>query len=338
MLRLTTILVILALMKMHSIAIRLLRVLALTAVVASEQPALAQTPAPDKIRIGTASSDLGAQAFYGLDLGYFRTAGIAADISRISGGPTIMAAVASGDLDIGWGNAIDVTVAHSRGIPITILATATIENQSDPGTGLLASAAASTIRTAKDLNGKTIALLSLKNFTELSTRYWMDKNGGDSKTVHFIELPYAAMMDAVKAGRVDAAVLDNTADPTLGKPGDPLHLLSAVFFSVAPRIEGAVWYSTTTWIAAHPAVAKRFVAVMKQTAEWANVHHRESADILAAHISRTADQINGGKRVMYGTSIQPALIQPELDLAFKYGLLAAPVPARDVITDVTTMP
>lgn len=317
----------------------LLRLVAAALVVAlvADAPVSAQS-APDKIRIGTAYSDLGGQVFYAADLGFFRQAGLDAEITRISGGPTIMAAVASGSLDVGWGNAIDATIAHAHGVPITILATATIEDKSDPGTGLLVSAEAGPIRSAKDLNNKTIAVLSVRNFTELATRNWIDKNGGDSKTVHFVELPYASMMDAVRAGRIDAAVLDNTADPTLGKPGDPLHLLSAVFFSVAPRLEGAVWYSTTTWIAAHPAAAKRFVAVMKKTAEWANAHHKESAEILAAHIARTVDQINGGKRVVYGTSISPALVQPELDLAYKYGLLSSPIRARDVITDAAALP
>jgi NitT/TauT family transport system substrate-binding protein len=322
-------------MDMSFRALRVAAAIAFAATLLIEQPAFAQTPLL-KIRIGTASSDLGAQVFYAADLGYFRDAGVDTEISKISGGPTIMAAVASGDLDVGWGNAIDVTVAHQHGVPITILATATVEDQSDPGTGLLASAQSSNIRTAKDLNNKTVALLSLRNFTELATRNWIDKNGGDAKTVHFIELAYAAMPDALIAGRVDAAVLDNTADPTLGKPGDALRLLSAVFFTVAPRLEGAVWYSSTNWIASHPVEARRFVSVMKQTAIWANAHHRESADILAAHIARTADQINGGKRVLYGTSISPALIQPELDLAFKYGFLSKPVNARDVISDVST--
>jgi NitT/TauT family transport system substrate-binding protein len=285
------------------------------------------------IRIGTASSDLGAQVYYAADLGYFRNAGLQATISPISGGPTIMAAVASGDLDVGWGNAIDVTVAHTRGIPITIIATATVEDQSDPGTGILAVTNASGFKNAKDLDGKTVALLSLRNFTELATRNWIDKNGGDAKTVHFIELPYSEMPAALQAGRIDAAVLDNTADPTLGKPGDPLHVLSAVFFTVAPRLEGAVWYSTTTWVASHRQQAKAFVSVMKQTALWANAHHDDSATILAAHIARSVDQIKGSKRVIYGTDISPALVQPELDLAYKYGLLAQPVQAHDVITN-----
>jgi NitT/TauT family transport system substrate-binding protein len=312
----------------HAVAAAVVILLALKAPYASGQTS------PATIRIGTASSDLGAQVFYAADLGYFRAAGLDSEISRIAGGPTIMAAVASGNLDIGWGNAIDVTVAHSRGIPITILATATIEDQSDAGTGLLATTIASGLKTAKDLNGKTIALLSLRNFTEMATRNFIDKNGGDSKTVHFIELPYSQMPDALNAGRIDAAVLDNTADPAIGKPGDPLRVMSAVFFTVAPRLEGAVWYTTKTWIAAHPNEAKKFVAVMKQTAEWGNAHHKESATILAAHIARTADQINASKRVIYGTSISPALIQPELDLAYKYGLLTQPVQARDVVTDV----
>jgi NitT/TauT family transport system substrate-binding protein len=306
--------------------------LVLLAPLTSGGAAYAQS-SPSPIHIGTAASDLGAQVFYAADLGYFRNAGLQPTISPISGGPTIMAAVASGDLDVGWGNAIDVTVAHQRGIPITIIATATVEDQSDPGTGILAVTNASGLKTAKDLTGKTIALLSLRNFTELATRNWIDKNGGDAKTVHFVELPYSEMPAALQAGRIDAAVLDNTADPTLGKPGDPLHVLSAVFFTVAPRLEGAVWYSTTTWVASHRQEAKAFVAVMKQTALWANGHHDDSATILASHISRTVDQIKGSKRVIYGTDISPALVQPELDLAFKYGLLAQPVQARDVITN-----
>ncbi|MGA2392805.1 MAG: ABC transporter substrate-binding protein [Candidatus Lustribacter sp.] len=311
---------------------RILAPLVLAAALASAGAANAQSSlAP--IRIGTASSDLGAQVYYADDLGFFRNAGLQATISPISGGPTIMAAVASGDLDIGWGNAIDATVAHQRGIPITIIATATIEDQSDPGTGILAVTNASGLKSAKDLDGKTIALLSLRNFTELATRNWVDKNGGDAKTVHFVEMPYSEMPAALQAGRIDAAVLDNTADPTLGKPGDPLHVLSAVFFTVAPRLEGAVWYSTTTWVAAHRQQAKAFVAVMKQTALWANAHHDDSATILAAHISRTVDQIRGSKRVIYGTDISPALVQPELDLAFKYGLLSQPVQALEMITN-----
>jgi hypothetical protein len=35
---------------------------------------------------------------------------------------------------------------------------------------------------------------------------------------------------------------------------------------------------------------------------------------------------------MYGTELSRDLLQPELDLAFKYGLLSKPVPARDIIT------
>lgn len=289
-----------------------------------------------KLNIGASPSDLGAEVFYAKDLGYFQKAGLDVEISPIPSGPTIMAAVASKGLDIGWGNAIDVAAAHQRGIPITIVATATVEDKNNPGTGLLAVAQTSAIRTAKDLTGKTIALLSLGNLTEISTKAWLDQNGGDSKGVHFVELPYSQMPDAVKAGRVDAAVLDNTADPTIGKPGAALLVLSAVFFAVAPRLEGAVWYATSDWVNANPTIARQFVAVMNQTAEWANGHHHESAQILAAHIARTAAQIDSNRRVLYGTNVSPALIQPELDLAFKYGLLKQPMPAREIISSVAT--
>jgi len=39
-----------------------------------------------------------------------------------------------------------------------------------------------------DINGKTIAINGLKNINEIPTDAWIDNNGGDSKTLKFIEM------------------------------------------------------------------------------------------------------------------------------------------------------
>ena len=47
-------------------------------------------------------------------------------------------------------------------------------------------------RTASDLNGKTVAVNTLRGLPQYGTQAWIDKNGGDSKRVKFVELPFSA--------------------------------------------------------------------------------------------------------------------------------------------------
>jgi NitT/TauT family transport system substrate-binding protein len=68
-------------------------------------------------------------------------------------------------------------------------------------------AAASPIKTAKDLNGKVIGVNGVRNISEIDTRTWVDKNGGNSSTVQFVELTFPEMAPAVLSGRVAAAEL-----------------------------------------------------------------------------------------------------------------------------------
>jgi len=63
-------------------------------------------------------------------------------------------------------------------------------------------AAASSIHSAKDLAGKTIAVSGLANITNLSARSWIDRNGGDSKASKYIEIPLPQMAPDVLSGRV----------------------------------------------------------------------------------------------------------------------------------------
>ncbi len=88
-------------------------------------------------------------------------------------------------------------------------------------------------------------------------------------------------------------------------------------------------------VAQHPDAAKGFATALGQAASLANAHHHESALILAKHIKQTPTQLESGPRVVYGTAKDPVLLQPVIDLAAKYGEIAAPFPARDVMAPET---
>jgi NitT/TauT family transport system substrate-binding protein len=293
------------------------------------QPARAQTRA--KLRLALIPSDFAAQAWYAKDLGMFERAGLDVELSTISNGAAILAALTAGALDVGFSNIVAVAVAHEKGLPFAFIAAAVVHNSDDDVSGLLAVASNSPIRTAKDLEGKTIAVSGINELAAMTIKHYMEINAADPSKARFIELPFGAMPEAVRSGRVDAASLNRTTAPTIGKTGDPLRVLANTYNAVAPRWSTSAWVATKDWIAKHPTEAQAFTGVMRQAAIWGNAHHRESAAILARAVNEPVEQVEAVQRVPYITSLTPALIQPPIDLAVKYGLLHAPLAAAEIL-------
>ncbi|MGA2393351.1 MAG: ABC transporter substrate-binding protein [Candidatus Lustribacter sp.] len=285
-----------------------------------------------QINIAAIPSDISGSPYYAADQGFFKQAGLDAQFLALANGPAITAAVLSGSADVGYSNVISLALAHARGLPITILFPANMHVHDAPTAGLLSVKKTSPIAAAKDLDGKVMAVIGLGIITDIAARYWIDKNGGDSKTVKSVELPFSEMKAALESDRIDAAVLDTTGDPLLGKPGDTLRLLASTFDAVALRFAPSVWFTTNDWVAKHPAQAKAFVTAMRRTAQWANTHHAESAVILSKYVHLTPAQIDQFTRVTYGDHLTAELIQPNIDVAVKYGVINAPIPAADLIS------
>jgi NitT/TauT family transport system substrate-binding protein len=296
------------------------------------RPASAQGLAP--INVAAIPSDISGSAYYAAANGYFKKAGLEATFGAFTSGAAIAAAVISGSADVGYSNVISLAIAHVKGLPVTILVPANLHVHEAPTAGLLAVKADSPIKTAKDFNGKIIAVIGLNNIADIAAREWIDKNGGDSKTVKSVELPFSTMKAALEAGRIDGASLDTTGDPILGKPGDTLRLVGSTFDAISPHFAPSVWFSTKAWVAKNPGHAKAFVAAMREAGGWANTHHRESAEILAKYARNTAEQIDRFTRVTYGEKLPPELIQPNIDAAAKYGVIPASFPARELISSV----
>lgn len=182
------------------------------------------------------------------------------------------------------------------------------------------------------MTGKTLAIDGLGGLPEFTIRNWIDKNGGDSKSVKFVELTFSQMLPALKAGRVDASEMNSAFDPLIGKPNDTVHLIGSSYAALAPIFLASAWFSTKEWIEKNPDTTKTFMTVMEESAIWTNTHHHESAVLLSPHIKRPAEMIEKAPRVMYGVEMAPEIVQPLINLAAKYVMLKSAFPARDIIS------
>jgi NitT/TauT family transport system substrate-binding protein len=281
------------------------------------------------LKIGTIPIDPTAEVYYAQELGFFKKAGLNVEITPFTSGGAIAAAVVGGAVDIGLTDAVSMTSAHARGIPLTYLAPAGIYKKGAE-TYLIAVPENSPIKTAKDFNGKTIAINGLKNINEIPTDAWIDNNGGDSKTVKFVEMPYPAMLPALDAKSVDGVAI---VEPfmTFAAAKGTYRLISLTEKNLAPQFAVAGWSTTTDWARKHPDLAKKFVAVMNETARWANANHTESAKILSAIAKMPPDVANKMERAYYGERLDPVLLQPVIDATAKYGVISKAFPASEII-------
>jgi NitT/TauT family transport system substrate-binding protein len=283
--------------------------------------------ASDALHIASIPLDAGAEAYYAYDLGYFRDAGIDAQVDSIPSGAAIASAVASGAIDIGFSNLISIAVAYKHNVPVTLLAPGSLYTASIP-TSVLMVPKNSTAKTARDLNGKTMAVNGLKTITQYAPQFWIDKNGGDSTTVKYIEMSFPQIVESLGANRIDAAIV---ADPFIAQAKGGARILADAYDAIGSRYVIGCWFTTKQWAAAHPDLASRFAQVIARTAQWANTHKPQSGDILAKYGKMDPAVAATMLRVDYAPRFVRAEMQPVIDLAARYGGLTASFPADELV-------
>jgi NitT/TauT family transport system substrate-binding protein len=283
--------------------------------------------ANDPLHIASIPLDAGAEAYYAYDMGYFRDAGIDATVDSIPSGAAILAAVAGGAVDVGFSNLISIAVAYKHNVPVTLLAPGSLYTATIP-TSVLMVPQNSPAKTARDLNGKTLAVNGLKTITQYAPELWIDKNGGDSTTVKFVEMTFPQIVEALGSNRIDAAIV---ADPFIAQAKPAARILADAYDAIGSRYIIGCWFSTTQWAATHSALAGRFAQAIARTAQWANTHKPQSGQILAKYSKMDPALAATMLRVDYAPRFVKSDMQPVIDLVARYGGLSASFPADELV-------
>jgi NitT/TauT family transport system substrate-binding protein len=298
-----------------------------TAALAAGAPLLGRAADLAVIKAGTIPADVAAVITYADDLGYFKDAGLDVQISLMQSGPVIAPAVIGGTLDVGAANIASIAAARERGLPLKFFAPASIATPTTLTDPVMIKKD-SPIKNAADLNGKTVAIVAMKTMQDAAFRLWIDKHGGDSKSIKLIEVPFPEMIGALDSGRVDAAI---PSEPFTSQGGAANRVLGSVYGSMPATILVFGFFATDTWLNAHPDLALKFAGAIRKAAVWANAHPKESAVMLTKFTKLDPAIAANMGRAVYATSLDPAQLQPVLDNAVKYGMLDHPLDANELI-------
>ena len=288
-------------------------------------PGGAQTK--DKITVAFPPVDPTAEVLYAYDLGLFDKQGLDVTLQPLGNGSAIAAGVASGSIDFGVGNLISIESAHTKGVPLTIVAPGAANLNSAPSNVLIV-AKNSPLQKASDLNGKVIATNPLRGIGDLMTDAWIDKNGGDSSTVKYIEIPFPQTEAVVTQGRADASL---SVEPFITQAKGDTRVFANTFGVLGDNYLITAFFAAAPWAQAHPAIVAKFAAAIREAGDWANKNPAKSAEILAKYGKLDLDLVKATVRARYALTLTPGQIQPTIDTAAKYKFIDNGFPAQELI-------
>jgi NitT/TauT family transport system substrate-binding protein len=303
--------------------------LALLGAAALPRPVRAQ--AATKIRVGVGVVESYAQGSYAQEMGFYQAAGLDADVETLINGGAITAAVIGGALDVGTTNSGSMALAHLRGFPIYLIAPSGIYTSASPTTVLVVAKDAPA-QGPKDLNGKTIAVTTLGDLQQVAVMKWLDDGGADAKSVKFVEIHNGDLVPSILAKRVDASIL---LEPQLTDAKDQVRILADVYDAVAKELLISGWIVHQTWYERNLPTVRKFLAVMRQTADWANKNPRASAQILAKLTKIPLETVLKMNHNVYGANLDLGLVQPVIDALAKYAILPRGFPAAEMLPPKT---
>lgn len=300
------------------------------ALVAAPRPIRAQERTRIRMAASGASEDI-AVALWAAQSGLFARNGLDVEVARMTNSASITSAVLGGSLDIGKSSLFSLVLARSKGLPIVLEAGAALYDAGEPDDGMLV-AKDSPIKSARDLSGKTIGSASLGDFFSMLDAAWIDANGGDSKTVKFLELPAPTLPEALVAGRVDAGsvpepILSDAVKSgkcrILGHPNDVIGKLSIV----------TAYFCTSSFAEQNVDALRRFRAAMDQSVAYVRGHRDEMNAIVSKFTGVDVKRVASMNSTL-ATSANlkdPRLTQSTIDIAAKYHAIPKAFSVREMI-------
>jgi NitT/TauT family transport system substrate-binding protein len=266
----------------------------------------------------------------GVSKGFFREQNLDVEVINATGGSAVVPGVVSGQFDFAFGNVVSMIVARSQGIELKALAegNSSTGRQGDDFCGLVV-AADSPVKTARNLNGRTVAINNLKNISETTVRASIRKAGGDPSAVNFVEMPFPEMPAAVVSRRVDAALV---VEPFLTLSKDRgARVIASSFVDAAPNLTIATYFTSQQTIDERQDVAARFTEAITRSLAYAQTHPQEARQALLGYTQIAPDVANRLTLPAWPAQINRTSVQTLSELMVEDGLVTRKVDVTEML-------
>ena len=275
---------------------------------------------PTTLRVGVIPIADVAPLYLGMKKGFFEEEQLTLKPQLAEGGAAITPAVVSGDFQIGFSNTISLLIAASQDLPVQIISQGVLagKTEEDAWADLLV-LKDGPIKEPQDLEGKTIAVNTLKNICEVTIKASLEKEGVAVDTLEFAEVPFPDMNAALEGGRVDGACV---VEPFVsqGKAG-AARGIDPFYVRTAPDLTVATYFTSTEYAEQNADVVDRFVSAMDKSLTYAQSHPDEVRDVLLEYTEIPPEAAEAIKLPVWRPDLNEPTIELLSELSLKYGLI-----------------
>ena len=287
---------------------------------------------PTTLNVGVIPIADVAPLYLGMKKGFFEDEQLTIKPQLAEGGAAITPAVVSGDFQIGFSNIISLLIAASQDLPVQIISQGVLAGttEEDAWADLLV-LKDGPIKDAKDLEGKTIAVNTLKNICEVTIKASLEKEGVAVDQLKFTEVPFPDMNAALEAGRVDGACV---VEPFVsqGKAGKARGI-DPFYVRTAPDLTVATYFTSTQYAEENADVVDRFVSAMNKSLTYAQSHPDEVRDVLLEYTEIPPEAAEAIKLPVWRPDLNEPTIELLSELSLKYGLIEEQPDLDDLIRE-----
>jgi NitT/TauT family transport system substrate-binding protein len=286
--------------------------------------------APDQVTIGLIPIVDVAPVHLGIDQGFFEEQGIELTIEFAQGGAAIVPAVMSGQYQFGFSNVVSMMVARSEGLPIRLVGPG-VRSTGEQGADFngVAVPGDSPIRTAADLEGRTVGVNTLNNICGVSINESVRKAGGDPARLNYVEIPPPDMPAALDAGQIDATCMSEPfLSAYLARGG---RTVASNYADVAPEADIAVYFASEELLQSDPDLVERFTEALAESHAYAEENPEETRAIATTYTNLTAEQVAGVTLPRFPTEFNRESLERIAELADQDGLLREPVDLDELL-------
>jgi NitT/TauT family transport system substrate-binding protein len=254
--------------------------------------------------------------------GWFTAEGIATKTVPVQGGAVGIPGLVSGSFDILYANCISTLTALERGIDLRIVAEATTIADRPPDVDALFIRKGDKLKSGKDLEGKIIAINVKYDLMWLVMQGYVQKTGGDVNKITYREVPVPSMLDALKNGQVDAAlVLDPFMTIALNDPN--FEVMGWPSSMVMPGMPSSLWITSGQTADTKTDQIRAYVRGFRKGVAWFNAHlgDAEFVDLVASYTKNDPKLLAKMYAAKQPTEIDPAIMKRLVAVVKNYGLL-----------------
>lgn len=266
--------------------------------------------------------DLPIPFVVGANAGLFEKQGLDLKYDTSLPPTSVIASLLSGKLDVvvaSWGALVTAASAHLPlvGIATTAVGGTSLQNDDER----LVAPPSSPVKTPADLAGRSVAVNTLGSLSQLEVEVDAKKAGLDPSTVKLIPIPFPDMGAALRAGRVDAALVGEPFLTLLAKQGEQFTTVAGGHSALMPRLQLGAVIVTRAFYEQHQDVVAKIKRATQDSTELAQRNPQAVRDLLPSFSKLPPPVAQDVQLPEFTSMIDPADIQKQADLLYEYGII-----------------